>query len=111
MSDSRAVVTPGLHYKIPVLWANNASRGVEKKEGIHVCRCGEFLVLWGFFVSLDHFIFVSCYCVKAKGHFESWCRVSMGGRMAEGYDHMHFPVWISLVHTSAGHCGGNTVGN
>lgn len=24
----------------PILWANNASRGVEKKEGIDVCRCG-----------------------------------------------------------------------
>lgn len=48
MSDSRAVVIPGLHYKTPILWANNASRGVEKKEGIGVYKCGEFLVWWGF---------------------------------------------------------------
>lgn len=72
MSDSRAVVIPGLQYKTPILWANNASRGVEKNEGIDVYRCGEILVLLGVFVCLDHFIFVSCYCVKAKGQFESW---------------------------------------
>lgn len=33
MSDSKAAVLPGLHYKTPILWGNNASRGVEKKEG------------------------------------------------------------------------------
>lgn len=80
-----------------------------KKRKAKVCEgVGNSWFCGGFFVSLDHFIFVSCYCVKAKGQFESCCRVSMAGRMAEGYDHIHFPVWISLVHTSAGHCGRST---
>lgn len=37
MSDSRAVVILGLHYK--------THQGVEIKEGIDVCRCGGLLVL------------------------------------------------------------------